>query len=340
MAEKKKGIILISFVLLIAVLFVGAGSFYTFGAADYFASVRNEFLNQAFYAAEAGIDQKIAALSTGDLTASSTAAVSAAPYASSYAVTCVPCTGAGNELLTSTGTVTVNGINYSRTVRVTVQRSQLFTPTAAVAISGIASTNGNVTVDGRNHTSEGVLTGQPGVYGISTSSDTFNQGGNSKVGGNGLAPLNPALPASYEVNAPALPSTPEEVLGLSEGALDGYKTSTPPTGPFVNQIIYLTGSWTGVNLDNSSGILICHNSAGDAFLKDIHGKFKGLIITDDLIHINGDAELIGAIVGLKTGGVTLGNGSGEVKFSSEVLGSLPLARYQVTSWEDSRNDTL
>ena len=366
MKEKgEKGFVFITFFLFVVILLIGTGAFYGLTLADYRASVRNEWMMQALYVAEAGIDAKLVELTqakttnlTGtlnflggssnqgrydvfygvvanDVSLGGKAAVNPSTnervgVPSSYAV--------GDEVIISTGTVNIYGAEQARRVlRASVQHSPIVNPRAAVSVSGVASTNGAVTVDGREHDANGNLTGTPGTYGISTSSSTFNQGGNSKVGGNGIAPSNPANPVTYELNAPPLPDTPEKILGVSDGALDSYKTSTPPSAPF-NGIVYLTSSWNGVNLDGSSGILIAHNANGDAFLKDIHGQFKGLIITDDIIHINGDAQLIGAVFGLKTGGVTLGNGSGEVDFSSAILSSLPLVRYQVTSWEDTRND--
>ncbi len=365
---KKKsegGVILISFLLIIMVLFIGVSAFYGFAYSDFNATLRNEFAHQAVYAAEAGIDQKLTELLRQNTTNISgnlnldAAGIYREHYEVFYGVVqqdpqsgnkvaVNPDTGTqvgvsqyavGNEVLISTGSVILSGVERARKVlRATVRKGGVVNPRAAVAISGIASTNGSVIVDGREHDSDGNLTGAPGVYGISTSSSTFNQGGNSKVGGNGIAPAKPANPASYEVNAPALSTTPEGILGLDSGALDSYQTTTPPSGPF-NGILYLTSSWDGVNLEGSSGILICHNSAGTAYLKNIHGTFKGLIISDDIIHINGDSKIIGAVYGMKTGGVTLGNGSGEVKFSTQVLSSLPLLVYDVTSWEDASNDS-
>ncbi len=340
MKPGQQGVIMISFLLLVTVLTIGVGAFYAFASADFSASLRNEYLHQSFYMAEAGVDQGIVQLSKGILTQNISGTLNAVSYQGSYQVTCAPCTGASNETLTSTGTVTISGTNYSRTVRVVVKRSPAYTATAAVAISGVASTNGNVTVDGRDHDSNGNLTGAPGLPGIATSTNTFMQGGSSKVGGNGLAPANPASPGSYQLNAPALPSTPEGILGVPDGSLDAYKTSTPPATPFSNQIIYLTTSWNSVDFNGSSGVLICHNADGTAVLQNIHGNFKGLIITDDLIHINGDASLLGTVVGMKTGGVTLGNGSGQVNYSSQTMSNLPIARYTVSSWEDVRNDLL
>lgn len=340
MQLNQKGIMLISLFLFIAVLFIGTIAFYGFASADYYAALRGQYMSQAFYAAEAGIDVKIEQLSRKNTTSTISGTLNTGSYQTTYQVTCVPCTGTSNETISSTGVVVANGVSYSKTIRVTVQPAPVYTPLASVAIGGVASTNGNVTIDGRDHDLNGNLTGNPGVYGISTATSTFNQGGSSQVGGNGLPPVNPALPTTYQLNAPPLPSSPEAILGLSEGTLDAYKTSSPPSTPFTNQIVYLTASWDGVDFNGSSGILICHNQTGDAFLKNIHGQFKGLIISDDLIHINGNAEIIGSIVGMKTGGVTLGNGAGEVKYSSYVLSNIPLVRYTMTSWEDSGNDAL
>lgn len=361
--NNERGVILVSFVLMMAILLVGLGALYAFSFADWNASLRNEAMTQAIYIAEAGIDRKLTELSqkntanlSGSLSFDSTE-IRQGTYEVFYGVVADAGNGnkvlvnpdtqatmpvsqytAGDEVIVSTGTVTLNGVEQARrTLRVTVQPSPLVQPRAAVTISGVASTNGAVIVDGREHDISGNLTGGPGTYGVSTASSTFNQGGNSQIGGNGIAPANPANPITYEVNGPPVPDSPEKVLGLDEGALDSFKTPLPPSTPF-NGVVYLTASWEGVNLEGSSGILICHNAAGDAFLKNIHGTFRGLIITDDIIHINGDAKIIGAIFGMKSGGVTLGNGSGEVKFSEAVLSSLPLTGYTVSSWEDSRND--
>lgn len=360
----EKGVVFISFLLFIVLLVVGVGALYAFGFADFRATLKTEAVTQAIYVAEAGIDQKLIELTQRN-TANTNGTLNfdtggnlQGNYQVFYGVVATdlntgnkavvnPNTGEqvavanyadGDEVIISTGILNLNGVEQARRVlRATVRSSQLIEPRAAVTISGVASTNGTVTVDGREHDSDGNLTGAPGTYGISTASGTFIQGGNSTVGGNGIAPARPANPATYELDAPPLPDTPEQILGVSDGSLDAYKTNTPPSGPF-NGIVYLTTTWEGVNLEGSSGILICHNEEGDALLKNIHGQFKGLIVTDDIIHINGDSEIIGAVFGLKTGGVTIGNGSGYVKFSSDVLANLPLVRYTVTSWEDHHND--
>ena len=154
---------------------------------------------------------------------------------------------------------------------------------------------------------------------------------------------NPANPATIEQNASNRYTTPEAALGLSSGSLDQYKTSTPPSLP-MSGIVYYTGDlWNAPDFgdeDNpSTGILIVHNSGSTATLKNMHGYFKGLIIADDLVHINGDAVVIGGIILQKSTGNTVGNGSAEVKFSSSVLQNLPAANYQIVSWEDAKGTT-
>lgn len=362
--RREQGFVFIYFILLSLVLLTGVGAFYGFGYADLRASMRTEWMNQAFYVAEAGIDQKLFELVTGS-TANITGTLDFAGggnYQGNYTVfygQVGPCANGvglcainpdtlaevpvtqyvqGDEVIFSTGTITINGIlSAQKTVRITIRRDPILNPDAAVSINGVASTSGSITVDGREHDRNGNLTGRPGTFGISTSGSTFNQGGSSKVGGNGIPPARPADPATIQLNAPRLPNTPEALLGLSEGALDRYKTNQPPASPF-SGVVYLTTSWQQANLDGSSGVLIVHNGSGSAVLKNVSGTFKGLIVTDDIVHINSRAKLIGALFGLKSEGVTLGNGNAEVLYSPEIITNLPLAHYTLTTWEDSQND--
>lgn len=371
--SKETGFVLISFFLIALVLLVGVGAFYAFGYADIRASMRNAWQHQALYVAEAGLDRKIFELVSGNSAnitggggfrffnqgnylglydvfygvVRNNQGPGSCPSGNICAVN--PNDGSarnlsqyqyanGDEIVISTGTVTTSGLqDAQKELRATLRRTSLMNPRAAVTISGVTSTTGNVTVDGRDHDINGNLTGQPGVFGISTSSNQFSQTGNSQVGGNGIAPTRPADPNTYELNGPAVAQTPEVVLGLAEGALDAFKTSTPPQGSF-SGIVYLTTSWNQADLNGSSGVLIVHNSTGDAALKNVSGTFKGLIITDDMIHINSNAKLIGALVGLKSDGVTLGNGNADVLYSSQTIAGLPLAHFTVTSWEDRQND--
>ncbi|HNV86074.1 MAG TPA: hypothetical protein PKL97_03795 [Candidatus Omnitrophota bacterium] len=340
--SKNGGIVLIAALLALSVLAIGIGAFFLFGFADYSASVRSENLAEAFYLAEAGLDEKIVQGTTDTLNGN----LGSGTYQVVY--NCVDVNGDnGNavcgsgaddqESLISTGTVAENGATYTRTIRAEVTGSPAINVRGAISLNGDASTLGAMISDGRDHNDSGNLTGAPGVFGLSTHSAVLNQGGNSQIGGNGQAPARPANPISYETSAPELPNTPEQVLGMNPGDLDQYKTDQLPSGGFTNAIVYLTQGLTAVDLDGCSGILICHNDAGTATLKNLHGTFKGVIISDNICHINGNAEIVGAVFSLHQTSV-IANGSAEVKYSSSILSKLPVRRFNISSWEDTRND--
>jgi hypothetical protein len=70
---------------------------------------------------------------------------------------------------------------------------------------------------------------------------------------------------------------------------------------------------------NGSGLLIVHNSAKNASLKNMDGTFKGLIIGDDIQHLHG--VVLGAIIGLTTAptGNVLGNGNATIMYSDAAI---------------------
>jgi hypothetical protein len=78
--------------------------------------------------------------------------------------------------------------------------------------------------------------------------------------------------------------------------------------------------WQSMDFGNSSGVLIVHNSSTNAAIKNLNsGTFKGLIVADDIekIHI----QIIGAVIALGSSpsGNCIGNGSGEILYSSAAL---------------------
>ena len=149
------------------------------------------------------------------------------------------------------------------------------------------------------------------------------------MGGNGVAPLSKhgfedirSLVSEENASVEQFFASPEAFLGLPEGALDEYKSSSLNT-PF-HGLIYLTQDYVGpVHFENSSGILIVHNQYKDAELQITNGVFKGLIITDKMAKINGNAVVLGGVVTLCEGEVsTFGTGTAVIRYSSQVLSNL------------------
>ena len=326
--KNEKGMMLIWFYLLIAVLVIMGGSLYALSFQESQLISIDQSRDKAFYLAEAGLDRKLQELRSANTNNISSTSLGDGVYSVTYDNT--------TKQIRSIGTV--NGL--SKTVITVVSKIPPPGAKAAITSAGNMSFSGNIQVDGRDHDSNGNLNGDSGTYGASAGG-TVTQSGSSDIGGNGIAPASPANPATIEQNATGNTySTPEALLGVASGSLDQYKTSSPPSLP-MSGIVYYTGdSWIapdfGTDSTPSTGILIVHNTTSNALLKNLHGTFKGIIIADDLVHVNGDAEIIGAIIANTSTGTT-GLGSAEVKYSSEILSNLPTGNYSIVSWEDTQN---
>jgi len=188
----------------------------------------------------------------------------------------------------------------------------------AVTARTAIPTLGDITIDGRDHDTNGVVLGIGGTYGVS-SGDTVWTGGDSKIGGGITAPTQPAMDSVtvlINIDTTGYPQTPEEVLGLPPGYLDSYKTGTCPAA--FSGITYIESDCSNYE---GSGILICHNSTGTASLGNFHGNFKGLIIADEDKHFNGEDTIVGAVImlGKDVGGNVFGNGETHIRYSSEML---------------------
>ncbi len=249
----------------------------------------------------------------------------------------------------------------TKTIEILVRKGNPLPPgvKGAATANGPVATNGSITLDGRDHDLNGSLIAQNGTFGIFTAS-TYSQGGSSKVGGTDPggtdhAPARPGDPSVIQTNGSwddpstpeveTMPTTPDQVMGgvangypegtLKQIAMSGVNGSQYVTDPTrlrfpLSGVTYVElppgGIWNPVNLGDSTGILIVHNSAGNAVIKNINpsgttcGCFTGLIIADDIVHIH--TKIIGAVVSLTTGpssGNVIGNGSGQVLFSREAL---------------------
>lgn len=214
----------------------------------------------------------------------------------------------------------------------------------AVTTNNPVETKGNLIVDGRDHDPSGNLISENGTLGIWTTS-TLSQKGNSKIGSTNGVDFAPAKKVSgnsdyvltNQTYPGGYPDTPDKVLGgasngYAEGTLKSIAQSGANGSQYVTDPSLLTSPFEGVTYAElpsgdtwqsmsiqGDGILIVHNSAKNAIMKNLNsGTFKGLIIADDIIHIH--ADIIGAVVGLSPApseGNCIGNGNGTIKFSRQ-----------------------
>ncbi|MFN2433180.1 MAG: hypothetical protein ABR599_10275 [Gemmatimonadota bacterium] len=141
--------------------------------------------------------------------------------------------------------------------------------------------------------------------------------------------------------------TPEDILGVKPGALDQYKKDASAVPDFENLsgVNYVTSGSVPSKI-SGSGILIVHNPNYDAkkydcvnfpttcvlgYAADLanqpstlkinaNGEFKGIIITDQLIRLNGNFTMLGGLISLATKDIDIpANGSGYLRWSCEVV---------------------
>jgi len=238
---------------------------------------------------------------------------------------------------------------------IAIRQSAVITPEdhpGAITANSPVATLGTIEVDGRDHDENGNLTGAPGTYGISTTS-TVSIGGSSTVGGNGEAPGGAETGSNREENAvwpDGFPTSPDAYLGLPDGTLKAYAQAqgtyfvTGATAQsWINNnvaqwaaggvIFYLELPSGGkmqpvdwvVGLNTKPSLFICHNATNDSILKNLHGEFKGLVLSDYITHINGTAMVVGGIASFADDAVgnTYGTGNAEILFSATVLSQLP-----------------
>jgi len=217
---------------------------------------------------------------------------------------------------------------------------------AAISTNNPILTLGTMIVDGRDHDKNGALIPGNGTYGIWTTS-TFTGSGNSQIGGTSLDTtdyvpeknFDPSVVAANQVYPGGYPDSPDSILGgtakgflpgtLKNIAISGDNGSQYTTNPAtltlpLQGVTYVElpsgDEWNPATI-NGSGILIIHNSATNAIIKNINsGTFRGIVIADDIVHIH--ADIIGAVIGLTptpSDGNCIGNGSGQVLYSSEAI---------------------
>jgi len=219
-----------------------------------------------------------------------------------------------------------------------------------ITLNSSNSTSGSIKIDGRDFDtfSTTVNPGQ-GTYGVWTTGSTFTVGINGGVGGTNTSAVDfappfsgvadPSIIALGQVYSPGFPDTPDSAFGGSaagypEGTLmsvaksgvDGsqYVTNPARLKQPLRGVTYVDlpsgGIWNSAYLDEGSrGILVVHNAARNASIRDIYGDFAGIIVADDIARFH--ATFWGAIIGLTAApsGNVVGNTGCTIRFSRQAI---------------------
>ncbi len=222
--------------------------------------------------------------------------------------------------------------------------------------------NGNITLDGRDHDIFGNLIARTGTYGVWTTGSSFSNGGSGSVGGTSPdsvdhPPANPPDSSVIALNQPSAGffSSPDSAFGgtpqgyapgtLMAIAKSGVAGSQYVTDPGklrypLSGITYVDlpsgGSWNSPNL-TGSGIVIVHNTWGNATINNSSGTFSGILLADNIVHMHG--TIIGTAISCTTmpTGNVIGNGTASILFSNAaILNATSVlvngARLKVFSW--------
>ena len=278
----------------------------------------------------------------------------------SYSATCTKIPASTNVKIAATGAYEESAHNVEVIVELYSKGLK-----AAITAKPWVKTLGTLDVDGREYDqNENIIPNEGGLAIVST--ETITRGGNSKYGGTNelgqdFAPSTDFDPSLIEENASfdgGFPSSPDAVVGVDDGTLKviaqsgvgGSQYATDPgdiTIP-LRGVTYLElpdgGTWNAPNLTychcgldyHSFGILVIHNANKNALLKNMRGSFYGIIIADDVEHIHGQVTGNVTVIGDNPRGNCIGNGTGEVRYSSyyitQVVSGLLNNQPEIVSW--------
>jgi Tfp pilus assembly protein PilX len=208
-------------------------------------------------------------------------------------------------------------------------------------LDGAVTANSNVTItsaadriDARDHTCDGNLHSPSGPHGTLKAVSvpigdtvTVNKDANIQCSLTGTDTVSgvancagTSTPFPSTIGAFLLgPTAAIEEINAFNDYLESIKVAPPgPTSAF-HGVVYVDGDYAALP-DGSTGVLIVHNATSTATLGPYNGgTFKGLVIAD-VLQINGNAEIIGAVVTFA--GVTAGEGNPSIIYSKCVMEGL------------------
>lgn len=228
---------------------------------------------------------------------------------------------------------------------------------------------GNVSIDGRDYDMDNNLKSSDirSAPGILTEKTVDMSRGSAVVGGNNgegygevppgsvgrgratTAPPGTVTDSSSRTPPPVLPTTPGEVLGMSDLDLKNiakangtYFDGSPgkeykvPPGGWDGAVVYVDYQPAGGNVDigdstynKNPSVLIFHTDAPAApvVAKNLKGHFKGLLIADSVSHTSAPSGILGQLQMLSPTSASSGNAFGTantpIHFSYDTLQNLP-----------------
>lgn len=268
-------------------------------------------------------------------------------------------TGVGQQVYLLESTASRDPFRATQRLQMIAHELSIESEAAFSSNSGI-NLRGDITISGYNHDMDGDIVDEddltytgacaenkPAIQ-MSDPAEEVDDGGSTDLEGNETF-----QPTDYvKYGSTTAWHTPEEVLGLPEGALDSYKQSgeqyneNPPDT--LSGITYVTDDFgsTGAGSNNiqGTGVLIVHNplfnprehdpadplydpaKASDpayapANIGNVNdGTFHGVIIADKIDKIDGDVLIYGSVVSLTEIDVNIiGAGTAEIRYSCETI---------------------
>jgi hypothetical protein len=191
-------------------------------------------------------------------------------------------------------------------------------------------------------------------------SDGINQDGDGLTDEEVFDGIDDDADGSIDEDTHGYPADPDVQMGLAPGSLKAaaqsmgtYFTSQTEVNACVaangdkmpsGKIIYVDFSpWMpanlGTNFNDSPSIIVHHNAAGTALMKNVQGNFRGLMLVDGVTHLTGDFVLLGALMSFAPAsyGNAFGNGNANIKLCTAALAQLPslggAAKVRIKAWE-------
>ena len=181
--------------------------------------------------------------------------------------------GNGHVVYVLESTATKGAYKAVQRVRV-AKRTLDITAPSALTTNSSANLTGNITIDGRNHTTNGTLQSNNGNTGacdenkpavtVTDSMKTINNQGSVVLNGHSQYASN--TPAYTNKDEGIVYVTPEDVLGLDPGDLDAVMQDADSyvVPDSISGLVYIDGDYgstgiEGTNTVNGTGILIVHN---------------------------------------------------------------------------------